>query len=140
MKAAVLVLIVFASQLVKAQVSNNEVLIAFVKDPEVCKNIPLCSECDTIFIVDTLNLFNLPYDRENRIYISSKYLEGTPRLQNTNELIKWRCHNLFINGIERTRKKYKIYYYHSATNGVGYVEFELKKKKFVKTRCQFGQL
>lgn len=127
----------------KGQVSNNRVLEVFVNDPDFCKYVvDHCNtRCDTIFIIDSLNYFN----KQDKIYFLNKVIQlmdvapVDATLSKADRLLATRC-QLFITKVTTSGNRVTVNYYQRFSNGVGFIKYKKKKKGYVKTKSQFGQL
>jgi len=123
----------------QGQISNSKILQALLSDSEFCRHVIPCKECDTIYVVDTLGYFTNTSDVDNKIVFTKKYIRRFRSRPNQTSLIEWTCSNLFIDKITRAKNRYRIDFFHTPTNGNGFIEFRLKKGELVKTKSQFGQ-
>src|SRR5688572_24221083 len=127
----------------KGQVFNNRLLETFVNDPDFCKNIVnnCNTHCDTIIVIDSLNYF----DRKVKINFPNKVIQLTDAapvdttLSKADRLLATRC-QLFITKVTTSGKRVTVNYFQRFSNGVGFIEYKKKKKGYVKTRSQFGQM
>ena len=137
------VTIILFSVTCKGQVDNNKLLETFLNDSDFCTHIiPSCKKCQTINIVDTLNYFkkDVKIGSNSKIIITKEFNKKHPFPQNNGELLKWNCSNLFITQIQRGKNYIQINYFHSPTNGTGYIKYRIHGMKLIKVKWQFGQI
>ena len=135
-------LIIFCGAKSYPQNENTSLLKTFINDSSFCKYVlASCSNCDTIVVIDTLNYFSdqVIYANSIKIVIKKKYSDRTDFPKNVDEIKKWPCMNLIITQIIRKRNRYRISYSHSPSNGIGFIEYQLRNKKFLRVDSQFGQ-
>jgi hypothetical protein len=124
----------------KSQIDNDKLLQAFVNDSDFCKYIIPCKKCDTIYIIDTLSYFKNTPDFCKKIVVTKEFIKRTQYPKNNVDLIRWSCGNLFITKITIKKNYYRIIYFHSPTNGLGFIEYRLRRKNLIKVKSHYGQL
>jgi hypothetical protein len=139
-KPVIAILLAMSSLCSLGQVDNNRLLRTFVSDSAFCKYIAPCKQCDTIFIVDTVEYFTQDPALWNKIKVTKKILNRDEMPHNYAGYRVWVCNNFFITKITQNKNIYRISYFHLPTNNVGFVEYHLKKNKLIKVKFQYGQL
>lgn len=124
----------------RCQVDNNRLLRTFVSDSDFCKYIIRCKSCDTIHIVDTIGYFTQDPQLWRNIVVTKEFITQAQRKNDTALFSRYACYNMFITGIVRNKNLYRISYFHKPSNGVGFIEYKLKKNKLMKVKFQYGQL
>lgn len=144
MKISVLLsLIILEPIICHSQLSNSEVVKAFVSSDSFCKKVILCKLCDTITLIDTSGYIEQKIIAVNgKTFIVRKDLpnenEGEYVLRNSTDNY---CNNLFISRLSRIdEKKIKIEYYHPLSNGIGWMIFKYRHGRLNIVDSRFGQL
>lgn len=140
-KLLILILGILCAYDGESQVNNNQLLEAFVNDTKFCEFVlPHCkANCDTIFVIDTLNYFNKEIEiKYNKKIILEHQLLLPQTPKSVEEIELWRC-RIFITGLIKHKKRYTIKYYVTTTNGGGFVEYKIVKEQLIKTKSQYGQ-
>ncbi len=139
-KSLLSILAIIASLGCVCQVDNNKLLRALMNDSDFCKHVIPCKKCDTIYVIDTLGYFTHDQYLMKNIVVTKKYIKGIYIPKNDSDLIKWDCSNLFITKISQNKNYFRINYFHTPTNGIGYIEYQFKGDKLIKVKAQYGQL
>ena len=141
MKKTILFISTFLSLLnCKSQVSNSRILQALLNDSFFCRYVIRCKDCDTVHVVDTLDYFKNAPHLDSNIVITKEFIRGIRVPRSRADLLKWTCSNLFITKITRVKRRYRIEYFHTPTNGVGFIVFRWRAGRLIKVKSQFGQL
>lgn len=124
-----------------SQTSDRDILAKFVTSNDFCKYILPCDKCNTIVLVDTAGFFKVDLFFVSGQSIAIKRGDyPKDQLPLTKESALFRsCSSLLITNYWRERRKILIQYFHYPTNGVGWISFRIRNKKFKQTGFSYGQ-
>ena len=147
MKNLLILISIFFAAVGYGQTINDKLLQELINDNDFCKYIlskNICGRCDTLYIIDTANLFSV-HNIKN-MNISKKpivpFLNSSkfPPYPDTTVIKDWMCKSLYIPYIKKVKKKrYQIYYlYLGMDNSYGFIEYKIKKNNYKKKTYQHG--